>query len=104
MRLVADMGVALTPSTLLCGGLWYFKKREAAQIIALQSSHVRRLFDDGYIEDFRHMEMEKILAELYNQQGGSERIKNFPYPRQFTTISLWLIKIFICLYPTNFII
>lgn len=37
MRLVADMGVALTPSTLLCGGLWYFKKREAAQIIAFQT-------------------------------------------------------------------
>ncbi|MGB3131872.1 MAG: bestrophin family ion channel [Saprospiraceae bacterium] len=79
------------------------KSNKAAQIIALQSSHVRRLFDDGYIEDFRHMEMEKILAEFYNQQGGSERIKNFPYPRQFTTISLWLIKIFICLLPFGMI-
>ena len=43
------------------------KSNKAAQIIALQSSHVRRLFDDGYIEDFRHMEMEEILAELYYQ-------------------------------------
>jgi len=40
---------------------------------------------------------------LYNQQGGSERIKNFPYPRQFTTISLWLIWIFISLLPFGMI-
>lgn len=37
MRLVTDMIAASTPSTLLCGGLWYFKKREAAQIIAFQT-------------------------------------------------------------------
>lgn len=37
MRLVVDTGVALCPAALLCGGLWYFKKREAAQIIALQA-------------------------------------------------------------------
>ncbi|MCC7029474.1 MAG: hypothetical protein IT257_04145, partial [Chitinophagaceae bacterium] len=75
------------------------KSNKAAQIIALQSAHLRQLLDGGYIEDFRHMELEKVLIELYNQQGASERIKNFPYPRQFATLSVWFIHIFIILLP-----
>jgi ion channel-forming bestrophin family protein len=75
------------------------KSNKAAQIIALQSGHLRKLLEQGFIEDFRHMELEKLLVEFYNQQGASERIKNFPYPRQFATINLYFIKLFIVLIP-----
>ena len=75
------------------------KTNKAAQIISLQSAHLKRLLDDGLIEDFRHMELEKLLLELYNQQGAAERIKNFPFPRQYATLNLWFIKIFIALIP-----
>lgn len=75
------------------------KSNKAAQIIALQSAQLKELLDKGLIEDFRHMELEKLLFEFYNQQGVSERIKNFPYPRQFATLNLYFIKIFIILLP-----
>ena len=75
------------------------KTNKAAQIIALQSQHLKDLLGKGLIEDFRHMELEKILVELLNQQGASERIKNFPYPRQYATLNLWFIKIFVLLVP-----
>lgn len=75
------------------------KSNKAAQIIGLQSSHLRELLDLGLIEDFRHMELERQLVDLYNHQGASERIKNFPYPRQYATLNLWFIKIFIILIP-----
>jgi ion channel-forming bestrophin family protein len=75
------------------------KSNKAAQIIAMQSAHLRKLLEQGYIEDFRHMELEKLLVEFYNQQGASERIKNFPYPRQFATINLYFIKLFVVLIP-----
>ncbi len=75
------------------------KSNKAAQILSLQSAHLKKLLIDGLIEDFRHMELEKMLAEFYNHQGASERIKNFPYPRQYTTLNLWFIKIFITLVP-----
>lgn len=75
------------------------KSNKAAQIIALQSEHLKKLLEQGFIEDFRHMDLEKILIELYNHQGASERIKNFPYPRQYATLNLWFIKIFIFLIP-----
>lgn len=75
------------------------KNNKAAQIIALQSKHLKELLDKGLIEDFRHMELERLLMEFYNQQGASERIKNFPYPRQFSSLNNWFIKIFVTLIP-----
>lgn len=75
------------------------KSNKAAQIITLQSDQLHQLLNDGYIEDFRHMELEKLLVEFYNQQGVSERIKNFPYPRQFATLNLYFIKLFVLLIP-----
>ncbi len=75
------------------------KTNKAAQILALQSKNLHQLLEAGFIEDFRHMEMERVIVELYNQQGASERIKNFPYPRQFATLNLYFIKVFVILIP-----
>jgi ion channel-forming bestrophin family protein len=75
------------------------KTNKAAQILALQSAHLKQLLDKGLIEDFRHMELEKMLVEFYTQQGASERIKNFPYPRQYATLNKWFIHVFVFLIP-----
>lgn len=75
------------------------KTNKAAQLISLQSEHLKELLEKGLIEDFRHMELEKILVELLNQQGACERIKNFPYPRQFATLNLYFIRVFAALVP-----
>lgn len=75
------------------------KGNRASQILGIQSSHLKELKDLGLIEDFRHMELMNILKELYTLQGKSERIKNFPYPRQFATLNLYFIWIFIVLLP-----
>ena len=65
------------------------KTNKASQIIAMQSDQLRQLLEKGLIEDFRHMELEKMLLEFLNQQGASERIKNFPYPRQYATSTFY---------------
>ncbi len=79
------------------------KKNRATQIIAHQSRDLRELLEKGYIEDFRHMEMESLLATLYDHQGKSERIKNFPYPRQFATVNAYFVWLFILLVPVGMI-
>jgi len=79
------------------------KTNKAAQILALQSAQLKHLLEQGLIEDFRHMELEKLLVELMNQQGACERIKNFPYPRQYATLNLYFIKIFVVLIPLGMI-
>jgi putative membrane protein len=75
------------------------KGNKASQILGLQSSRLKALMNDGLIDSFRHMEMSKVLVELYSLQGKSERIKNFPYPRQFATLNYIFVWVFILLLP-----
>jgi putative membrane protein len=75
------------------------KKNRATQLIHLQSSDLRRLREAGMIDGFRHIELENLLVNLYEQQGKCERIKNFPYPRQFATLSLYFVCLFSILVP-----
>ncbi len=71
----------------------------ASQILGIQSTQLRNLKEQGLIDDFRHVELMNVLKELYTLQGKSERIKNFPYPRQFATLNQYFIWIFIILLP-----
>ncbi len=75
------------------------KKNRATQIIANQSKALKELRKQGLTDDFRHMEMEALLLDVYSHQGKSERIKNFPYPRQFATLNLFFVWLFIILVP-----
>ena len=75
------------------------KKNKAAQILALQSKNLRELKEKGLIWEFSFLEIENTLKELYTLQGKNERIKNFPYPRQFATLNHFFVWIFILLLP-----
>lgn len=75
------------------------KKNRAAQLIGLQSKHLKELKLQKQIEPLDYVEMEKLLVDLYDLQGRCERIKNFPYPRQFATISQMLTHLFAVLVP-----
>ncbi|MBK7809288.1 MAG: hypothetical protein IPJ51_23840 [Saprospiraceae bacterium] len=79
------------------------KSNIASQILATQSLELQRLRDEGYYEDFRHMELHKLIATFYDDQGRSERIKNFPFPRQYASTALWLTMIFAMLIPFGMI-
>jgi len=74
-------------------------KNRAAQLMSLQSKTLRDLADSGALDNFRFIEMQRSIQDLYDQQGRSERIKNFPYPRQFATINSFFIKLFCILLP-----
>lgn len=75
------------------------KKNKAAAILYLQSSHIKRLKEEGYLWQFSFLELEKILSTLFEHQGKSERIKNFPYPRQYATLGRYFVWIFLLLLP-----
>ncbi len=77
----------------------FAKGNQASQILGIQSKRLKELMNEGLIEDFRHMEMANLLVEFYGLQGKSERIKNFPYPRQFATLNYMFVWIFIILLP-----
>ena len=74
-------------------------KNRATQIIALQSEQLRTLTDQGHLNTLYHVELENVLKEFYEHQGKSERIKNFPYPRQFASINLFFVRLLVILIP-----
>lgn len=71
----------------------------AAAILALQSGHLRALKERGLVWEFSFLELEGQLAQHLTLQGKSERIKNFPYPRQYASLSYDLVHVFVLLLP-----
>ncbi len=75
------------------------KTNIATQILLNQSVRLQILRDQGYFEDFRHMEFHHHITSFYTDQGKSERIKNFPLPRQYASTALWLTFVFCAMVP-----
>ncbi len=74
-------------------------KNKAAQLLSLQSKTTKELFDNKEIDEYCFVEMQRAVKDFFDQQGRSERIKNFPYPRQFASINAYFIKLFCLLLP-----
>lgn len=75
------------------------KRNRATHIIALQSAHLKQLKEQGKLSELNFIELEQLLVTLYDHQGKSERIKNFPYPRQFATVNQMFIRLFVSILP-----
>ncbi len=71
----------------------------ATQLLANQSRELKGLVKQDVLGDFQRVFMSQTIAKFYDDQGKSERIKNFPYPRQFATINVYFIWLFIVLVP-----
>src|SRR5688572_3357831 len=70
-----------------------------AQIMALQSKTIKGLFARQEIVVLQFVDMQRSMKEFFVQQGRSERIKDFPYPRQFAVISAMFVRLFCLLLP-----
>lgn len=75
------------------------KNNKAVQLLGLQSNALKKLYKDGLVDNFRFMGMHEKLMEFSDHQGRSERIKNFPYPRQYAIISAISVRLFCLLLP-----
>ncbi|MEL7529950.1 MAG: bestrophin family ion channel, partial [Bacteroidota bacterium] len=75
------------------------RNNKQTAILYQQSHHLRKLKESGVIWEFSFLELEGVLEELFTLQGKSERIKNFPYPRQFATLNHFFMWIFVLLLP-----
>ena len=64
-----------------------------------KSRQLKELKEKGFLWEFSFLDLEAVLSELFQLQGKSERIKNFPYPRQYATLSFFFVWIFIILLP-----
>ena len=79
------------------------KNNKSTALLYLQSHHLKELKKKGLIWEFSFLELEGIVQELFTLQGKSERIKNFPYPRQFATLNHFFMWIFVLLLPLSLV-
>jgi ion channel-forming bestrophin family protein len=75
------------------------KKNRAMALLSLQSEGLKQARANGRVSEFCHVELMRTIVTLIEQQGKCERIKNFPYPRQFATLNLIFVWLFIALLP-----
>jgi len=65
---------------------------QAGWLLGVQSAALRELYVNQDLAVLHHTEMQRTLKDMLDQQGRAERIKNFPYPRQYAavnTIFIW---------------
>jgi putative membrane protein len=75
------------------------KKNRATQLMALQSKELSEAYGKGEINDFQWTQINQQLVKFTDDQGKAERIKNFPYPRNFSSITTYLLLLFIVFVP-----
>ena len=75
------------------------KNNKAVYLLSLQSDALKNLNKQGILDNFRFMDMHTMLRAFSDHQGKSERIKNFPYPRQYATINTIFVNLFCILLP-----
>lgn len=71
----------------------------AVHIMDVQSHAIAELHRDGYFDSYQQVELQRLINEFYDNQGKVERIKKFPLPRQYGSMSFIFVCIFIFLLP-----
>lgn len=78
-------------------------ENKPAWLLAMQSDAIRQLYTSQDIVVLHHTEMEKTLKDLLDQQGRVERLKNYPYPRQYAVINTIFVWCFAALLPLTLV-
>ncbi|NNG09692.1 MAG: hypothetical protein HKM92_05945 [Arenibacter sp.] len=75
------------------------KDNHQTALLYLQSHHLRKLKEKGIVWEFSFLELQGLIKELFTLQGQTERIKNFPYPRQYATLNHYFMWLLLLLLP-----
>jgi ion channel-forming bestrophin family protein len=69
------------------------------QLLKNQSIAIKELRESNEISDYKQVWFHQMISKLYDNQGMTERIKNFPFPRQYASTGLFINYIFCALIP-----
>ncbi len=73
------------------------------EVLNLQGADLAQMLDAGQLPPAAFGELQRVLRDLHDQQARSERIKNYPYPRQYAVISVIFVRILCLLLPLGMI-
>ena len=76
-----------------------YEKHIPLAILKNQTLEIKSLFENKYIDDFRHMQFDTIMENFNDALGKSERIKNTVFPMQYNWYMQYAIWVFLFLLP-----
>jgi putative membrane protein len=79
------------------------KDNRQTALLYQQSRHIKELKERGLIWEFSFLELQGLIQSLLSLQGKTERIKNFPYPRQYATLNHYFMWLLLLLLPVALI-
>ena len=74
-------------------------RNRTACLLSLHARMLRELAAAGRLTEYRHVDMARYVTDFVDLQGKCERIKNFPYPRQFETLNRVFVWLFVLILP-----
>lgn len=72
---------------------------KAVRLLGMQAATARRALDAEEINNSCYLELVGAIKGLFAQQGRAERIKDYPYPRQYAVVNKLFVRIFCLLLP-----
>ncbi|AEE53342.1 bestrophin family protein [Haliscomenobacter hydrossis] len=75
------------------------KNNAASGLLKLQIMELTRLKRERKIDEYEHSDLVRHVNELFNLQGGCERLKTTPLFRQYSVFSRVFVVLFIYLLP-----
>ncbi|RDK00058.1 bestrophin family protein [Paraburkholderia lacunae] len=68
-------------------------------VLSLQGASLKMLHMAGHLNSNFYIELQRAVGDFIDLQSRSERFKNFPYPRQYATVSSLFVRFFCLLFP-----
>ncbi|WP_375415767.1 bestrophin family protein [uncultured Hymenobacter sp.] len=72
-------------------------------LLRQQSEELRHLHQRGLLAVWRQVSLVDTLRDLFHAQGGCERIKNTPFPRQYAYFSYVFVRVFAAVLPLGLV-
>lgn len=72
-------------------------------LLSLQAVQLAELKRKKSLDEYEHSDLMKHVTECVHHQGAAERIKTFPFPRQYANFSGLFVNIFLLLLPFGLI-
>jgi putative membrane protein len=76
---------------------------KAVQLLDQQTKAVQELYEGRLINAMQQIDLQSVLNSFYEEQGKAERIKNYPFPRQYASLSFVFVCIFVFLLPFSIV-
>ncbi|MBL8914152.1 MAG: hypothetical protein JNM17_25835 [Archangium sp.] len=79
------------------------EKNVPAALLLSMGKVLKKLFQAGRLDSIRLTQLDSTLVDLCNVQGGCERIKNTPLPRQYEVFPRMLVAMYCVMLPIGLV-